>query len=73
MSHGTYTNRLMFCSDGLDPTDITTYGHIDHCVRESIELGLDPIDAISMASKNCFSSLHQHLFSSLAFCLLQHL
>ena len=54
MSHGTYTNRLMFCSDGLDPTDITTYGHIDHCVRESIELGLDPIDAISMASKNCF-------------------
>ena len=54
MSHGTYTNRLMFCSDGLDPTDITTYGHIDHCVRESIELGLDPIDAISMASKYCF-------------------
>jgi len=54
ISHGTYTNRLMFCSDGLDPNDITSYGHIDHCVKESIELGLDPIDAISMASKNCF-------------------
>ena len=54
ISHGTYTNRLMFCSDGLDPNDITTYGHIDHCIKESIELGLDPIDAISMASKNCF-------------------
>ena len=54
ISHGTYTNRLMFCSDGLDPNDITNYGHIDHCVKESIELGLDPIDAISMASKNCF-------------------
>jgi len=54
ISHGTYTNRLMFCSDGLDPNDITSYGHIDHCVKQSIELGLDPIDAISMASKNCF-------------------
>ena len=61
MSHGTYTNRLMFCSDGLDPTDITTYGHIDHCVRESIELGLDPIDAISMASKNCFDYYKMNL------------
>ena len=54
LTHGTYTNRLMFCSDGLDPVDISTYGHIDHCVRESIKHGLDPIDAISMASKNCF-------------------
>lgn len=48
------SDRLMFCSDGLDPLDITRYGHIDHCVRESIKLGIKPIDAISMASKNCF-------------------
>ncbi|MEK6870217.1 MAG: adenine deaminase C-terminal domain-containing protein [Thermoproteota archaeon] len=54
LSHGTSFDRLMFCSDGLDPTDIVKYGHIDHCVRESIKLGLKPIDAISMASKNCF-------------------
>ena len=54
LSHGTYKNRLMFCSDGLDPSDISNIGHIDHCVRESIKLGMDPIDAISMASKNCF-------------------
>ena len=54
LSHGTYLNRLMFCSDGLDPLDITKYGHIDHCINESIKLGLEPIDAISMASKNCF-------------------
>lgn len=46
--------RLMFCSDGIDPIDLTNYGHIDHCIRESIKLGLDPIDAITMASKNCF-------------------
>jgi adenine deaminase len=54
LSHGTYQNRLMFCSDGLDPLDISNFGHIDHCVRESIKYGLEPIDAITMASKNNF-------------------
>ena len=54
LSHGTYLNRLMFCSDGLDPLDISKFGHIDHCIRESIKLGLKPIDAITMASKNNF-------------------
>ncbi|MDH3385292.1 MAG: amidohydrolase family protein [Nitrosopumilus sp.] len=54
LSQGIYLNRLMFCSDGLDPIDITKYGHIDHCIKESIKFGLEPIDAISMASKNCF-------------------
>ncbi|MCA9827145.1 MAG: adenine deaminase [Nitrosopumilus sp.] len=54
LSTGTYLNRLMFCSDGLDPLDMTKFGHIDHCIRESIKLGLKPIDAITMASKNNF-------------------
>ena len=54
LSNKIYKNRLMFCSDGLDPFDISNIGHIDHCVRESIKLGMNPIDAISMASRNCF-------------------
>ena len=54
LSNKTYTDRLMFCSDGLDPSDIARFGHIDHCIRESVKLGLNQIDAISMASKNCF-------------------
>ncbi len=54
MKQGTNTERLMFCSDGVDPLDLSNYGHIDHCIRESINLGLDPVDAITMASKNCF-------------------
>ncbi len=49
-----YLGRLMFCSDGLDPADITKHGHIDHCIREAKSLGVDVIDAITMASKNCF-------------------
>ena len=54
LSNKIYTDRLMFCSDGLDPSDIARFGHIDHCIRESVKLGLNQIDAISMASKNCF-------------------
>ena len=54
LSNKTYTDRLMFCSDGLDPADIARFGHIDHCIRESVKHGLNQIDAISMASKNCF-------------------
>ena len=46
--------RLMFCSDGLDPLELEESGHIDHCVREAVRLGLDPIDALTMASRNCF-------------------
>ena len=33
---------------------MSKFGHIDHCIRESIKLGLKPIDAITMASKNNF-------------------
>ena len=54
LSHDVYLNRLMFCSDGLDPIDLKKFGHIDHCVHEAITLGVKPIDAISMASKNTF-------------------
>ena len=49
-----YNNKLMFCSDGLNPSDIKNIGHIDHCIRESIKCGLNPISAICIASKNCF-------------------
>ncbi len=51
-------SRLMFCSDGLDPLDITKYGHIDYCVNQSIKLGLNPVKAITMASRNCFDYYH---------------
>ena len=54
LSHETYLDRLMFCSDGVNPQDLLEFGLIDHCVRKSIALGMDKIDAISIASKNCF-------------------
>lgn len=54
LSSGVYTDRLMFCSDGIDPAELEMYGYIDHCVREAVRLGMKPVDAITMASKNCF-------------------
>lgn len=54
IANGTYHDRLMFCSDGVNPKDLLEFGHIDHCIRESVRLGLDLIDAIAMATKNCF-------------------
>ncbi len=56
--HKPYIGRLMFCSDGLDPVEISKYGHIDHCIRESVRLGMDAVDAITVASKNCFDYYH---------------
>ncbi|MCY3854306.1 MAG: amidohydrolase family protein [Thaumarchaeota archaeon] len=49
-----FKNQIMFCSDGLNPNDLTNIGHIEHCIRDSIKCGLNPIDAIRIASKNCF-------------------
>lgn len=54
LSHRTSTDRLMFCTDGVTPTDLLEFGMIDHCVRRSVSLGMDPVDAITIGSRNCF-------------------
>lgn len=54
LSSQIYKDRLMFCSDGLDPKELCNFGHIDYCVNQAIKIGMNPIDAITIASKNCF-------------------
>lgn len=44
--------RAFFVTDDRDPQDLTTRGHIDSMVRRAIELGLDPVEAIRLASYN---------------------
>ncbi len=44
--------RVFFVTDDRDPLDLTTRGHIDSMVRRAIELGLDPVEAIRLASYN---------------------
>lgn len=39
-----------FCTDDKHIEDIEREGHIDHNVRRSIELGMNPVDAIKMAT-----------------------
>lgn len=54
ITNGVSLSRLMFCSDGLNPKDLHEFGHIDHCIRMAVTLGLKPVEAIGMATKNCF-------------------
>ena len=44
--------RVFFVTDDRDPQDLTTRGHIDSMVRRAVELGLDPVEAIRLASYN---------------------
>ncbi|GHO91809.1 adenine deaminase [Reticulibacter mediterranei] len=50
--------RVFFVTDDRDPQDLTTRGHIDSMVRRAIELGLDPIEAIRLASYNTAQYFH---------------
>ena len=49
---GVPTEGFSFCTDDKHIADVLREGHIDHCVRKSIALGLAPEKAIKMASWN---------------------
>ena len=51
---GARLDRLMLCSDGVDPLDLGRYGHMDRCVLEAAAAGVPHAEAIAMASRNCF-------------------
>jgi adenine deaminase len=42
--------RIAFCTDDRDPEDIADHGHINGMVRDAVGAGIDPADAILMAS-----------------------
>lgn len=44
--------RVFFVTDDRDPQDLVARGHIDSMVRRAIELGLEPVEAIRLASYN---------------------
>jgi adenine deaminase len=50
--------RAFFVTDDRDPQDLTTRGHIDSMVRRAIESGLDPVEAIRLASYNTAQYFH---------------
>ncbi|MFA6647866.1 MAG: adenine deaminase [Candidatus Izemoplasmatales bacterium] len=53
-----YYSHILFCSDDLHPLDIGKIGHIDNNINIAIQYGIDPIEAISMATiniANCYN------------------
>ena len=49
---GIDTRMLLLASDDRNPYDIVHEGHMDYIVRKTIELGVDPVKAIQMATLN---------------------
>lgn len=45
-------SRFMFCTDDRHITDLVNEGSIDFCIKKGISLGLNPIQAITMATLN---------------------
>lgn len=45
-------HRFCFCTDDRHPGDLQREGHIDHIIRRAITLGMNPIDAIVIATIN---------------------
>lgn len=52
VKHNICTDNLMFCTDDKHAREIQQEGHIDYNVNRAIQIGLDPVDAIKMASVN---------------------
>ncbi len=46
------TNRMMFCTDDKHLDDVRRDGHIVHNIRMAIALGMQPVEAICMATLN---------------------
>jgi len=51
-------HRVLFCTDDKHPEDIKNEGHINYNVNLAIEHGIDPIDAIRMATINAANCYH---------------
>ncbi len=45
-------DNISFCTDDKHPNEIAEEGHISYNVKRAIELGLDPVDALKIASIN---------------------
>lgn len=56
--YGLSTRRLSFCDDDKLIKDIVEQGHMDENVRLAISAGIDPVEAIQMATINCAEHFH---------------
>ena len=47
-----YAANCMFATDDRHPSDLLNEGHIDHIVRKAVAAGVDPILAVTAATRN---------------------
>ncbi|MEW5899625.1 MAG: adenine deaminase C-terminal domain-containing protein [Bacillota bacterium] len=50
--------RAILVSDGIWPHELAEYGHMDYIVQKAIDLGLDPVRAVQMATLNAAEHFH---------------
>lgn len=46
------TERCMLCTDDKHPVDLLKLGHIDYIIKKAIARGVDPITAVTAATRN---------------------
>ncbi|MGE4548498.1 MAG: adenine deaminase [Intestinibacillus sp.] len=63
---GMDTAGFSFCTDDAHIEDIRRQGHIDHCIRRAIALGLSPVKAYAMASINTARCYGRHNLGAIA-------
>jgi adenine deaminase len=52
IERGVPLNRCVFCTDDKHLQDISREGHISYNIKKAVSLGVDPIEAIKMATIN---------------------
>jgi adenine deaminase len=50
------TRRLSLCTDDRDVVDLVERGGVDYAVEKAIDLGVDPVEAVQMATLNTAES-----------------
>ena len=53
VASGVDTRHCLLCSDDNHPHTLVDEGHMDRILRTAVELGLDPVTALQMATINC--------------------
>lgn len=61
-----YLQRTLFCTDDKHPEDIRKEGHINYNVNLAIQEGINPIEAIAMATLNAATCYHLNDVGGLA-------
>lgn len=52
LAEGVKTDNMAFCTDDKHLEAIRSEGTIRHCVKMAVDLGMDPVEALSMATIN---------------------